>query len=435
MGATSNWKYTEHWKAPFFTIWTGQAFSLLGSMLVSFTLIWWLTKTTGSATVLATASLAGLLPQVILGPITGTLVDRWNRRLVMILADSAIAMATLLLAFLFLTGRVQIWQIYVLMAIRSIGSGFHWPAMTASTSLMVPSQNLARIQGMNQMLQGAMNIVSAPLGALLLEWLPIQGILMIDVSTAIIAVLPLLFIPVPQPVRVAPAGSDQTGSSFWKELVEGFHYAFSWPGLVMIGIMAALINLLLSPGISLLPIMVTQHFNGQALQLAWVESAMGLGIVSGGLVLSVWGGFKRRILTTLVGLFGLGLGCLGLGMVPPGAFSLAVVLLFWLGFVNPITNGPLMAAVQAVVAPDMQGRVFTLIGSVASAMTPIGLIIAGPVADRFGVQIWFVLGGIITLVMATASLFIPAVMNFEQGRKIATPATDTEAAPSPTPAD
>jgi DHA3 family macrolide efflux protein-like MFS transporter len=435
MEATSNWKYAQHWKAPFFTIWTGQAFSLLGSMLVSFTLIWWLTKTTGSATVLATASLAALLPQVLLGPITGTLVDRWNRRLVMILADSAIALATLLLAFLFLTGRVQIWQVYVLMAIRSIGSGFHWPAMTASTSLMVPSQHLARIQGMNQMLQGAMNIVSAPLGALLLEWLPIQAILMIDVSTAIIAVAPLLFIPVPQPVRIAADGSSQAGSSFWKEFVEGFRYAFSWPGLVMIGIMAALINLLLSPGISLLPILVTQHFNGQAFQLAWVESAMGLGIVIGGLLLSIWGGFKRRILTTLVGLFGLGLGCLGLGMVPAGAFSLAVALLFWLGFVNPITNGPLMAAVQAVVAPDMQGRVFTLIGSVASAMTPLGLIIAGPVADRFGVQIWFVLGGIITLVMATASLFIPAVMNFEQGRKIATPATDTEAAPSPTPAD
>ena len=119
MSTPSTWKYAEKWQAAFFTIWSGQAFSLFGSMLVSFTLIWWLTKTTGSATVLATASLVGLLPQILLGPISGTLVDRWNRRLVMIVADSLIALATLALALLFLTGRVEIWHVYALMAVRS----------------------------------------------------------------------------------------------------------------------------------------------------------------------------------------------------------------------------------------------------------------------------------------------------------------------------
>jgi DHA3 family macrolide efflux protein-like MFS transporter len=415
MTTTNTWKYADRWQAPFFTIWSGQAFSLLGSMLVSFTLIWWLTKTTGSATVLATASLAGLLPQVLLGPFTGTLVDRWNRRVVMIVADSIIALATLLLAALFLTGRVEIWHIYVLMMVRSIAGGFHWPAMTASTSLMVPGEHLARIQGMNQILQGGMSIISAPLAALLLEVLPIQGILFIDVITALIAVVPLMFIPVPQPQR-ANQTSAQGRNGYWYEFKEGFRYVFTWPGLVMILLMAALINLLLSPGFSLLPILVTKHFNGQAIQLAWIESAMGVGIICGGLLLSIWGGFKRRILTTLAGLIGIGLGSLGLGLVPANAFPLAVALLFWLGFVNPITNGPLLAAVQAVVAPEMQGRVFTLINSVAGGMTPIGLIIAGPVADRFGVQTWFVLGGIMTLLMAVVSLFLPAVMNFEKGR-------------------
>ncbi len=414
MEATRNWKYAKRWKAPFFTIWTGQAFSLFGSMLVSFTLIWWLTKTTGSATVLATASLVGLLPQIILGPIAGTFVDRWNRRAVMIVADSLIALATALLALLFMLGRVEIWHVYILMAVRSIAGGFHWPAMTASTSLMVPGDYLSRVQGLNQMLQGGMNIISAPLGALLLDWLPIAGILSIDVITAIIAVLPLLFIPVPQPARQV----ETTGAraSFWNEFKEGFRYAFSWPGLVLIGIIATLINLLLSPGFALLPILVTKHFNGQAFQLAWIESAMGIGIILGGLLLSIWGGFKRRILTTLVGLIGLGLGSLGLGLVPATAFPLAIALLFWLGFVNPITNGPLLAAVQASVAPEMQGRVFTLITSTASAMTPLGLIIAGPVADRFGVQAWFLVGGIVTLLMTGVAFFLPPIMNFEQGR-------------------
>lgn len=414
MSTPSIWKYANKWQAAFFTIWSGQAFSLFGSMLVSFTLIWWLTKTTGSATVLATASLVGLLPQILLGPVSGTLVDRWNRRLVMIVADSLIALATLALALLFLTGRVEIWHVYALMAVRSIAGGFHWPAMTASTSLMVPSQHLSRIQGLNQMLQGGMSIFSAPLGALLLEWLPIAGILAIDVVTALIAVLPLLFIPVPQPASQALANEPKT--SFWFEFKAGFRYAFSWPGLMLIGLMATLINLLLSPGFALLPILVTKHFNGQAFQLAWVESAMGLGIIIGGLTLSVWGGFKRRILTSLVGVIGTGLGCLGIALVPGSAFPLAVALLFWVGFINPITNGPLMAAIQASVAPEMQGRIFTLISSLASAMTPLGLLVAGPVADRYGVQAWFLAGGIVTLIMGAIGLFVPAVMNFEQGR-------------------
>ncbi|MCK4977843.1 MAG: MFS transporter, partial [Anaerolineales bacterium] len=181
MNETASPRLPKNWAAPFFTIWTGQAFSLLGSQLVQFALIWWLTKTTGSATVLATASLVGLLPQVLLGPIAGTFVDRWSRRVTMIIADGIIALATVLLAYLFWSGVVQIWHVYLLMFVRSMAGSFHWPAMQASTSLMVPKEHFSRIQGLNQILNGGMNIISAPLGALLLEVLSIQGVLSIDV--------------------------------------------------------------------------------------------------------------------------------------------------------------------------------------------------------------------------------------------------------------
>jgi MFS transporter, DHA3 family, macrolide efflux protein len=431
MQVSTTWKYAQKWKAPFFTIWTGQAFSLLGSQLVSFALIWWLTKTTGSATVLSMASLAGLLPQVILGPIVGTLVDRWNRRLVMIVADLTIAAVTAALAWLFWTGQVQVWHVFVLMAVRSIAGGFHWPAMLSSTSLMVPGEHFTRIQGLNQMLQGFMNILSAPLGALALEFLPIEGVLAIDVSTAILAVLPLMFIPIPQPAR-KPVEPGTRQGTFWHEFKEGFRFAFSWPGLVIIGIMATIINLVINPGFSLLPIMVTEHFFGGAFELAWIEAAFGVGIIAGGLLLSIWGGFKRRILTSLMGMFGMGLGILLIGYVPSWAFYASVVLLFFIGFFNPITNGPLFAAVQAAVRPDMQGRVFTLITSIASAMTPLGLAVAGPVADIFGVQIWFKVGGVVTMFMAVLAFFIPAVMNFEKGRKEDIP---PEPAVAPAPSD
>ena len=204
------------WKRSFFTIWTGQAVSLLGSSLVQFALVWWITNTTGSATLLATATMVGMLPAVILGPFAGALVDRWNRKWVMMIADSGIALVSLWLAWMFLIGQAQIWQVFIVLALRSLGGAFHWPAMQASTSLMVPDKQLARIAGINQVLFGLMNIIAPPLGALLLALLPMGGILMIDVGTAAVAVLMLsvVFVPQPkravQPVGVAPASLFQT---------------------------------------------------------------------------------------------------------------------------------------------------------------------------------------------------------------------------------
>ena len=404
------------WAPRFFTIWTGQAFSLLGSQLVSFAVIWWLTQTTGSATVLATASLVGLVPQVVLGPLTGALVDRWSRRLTMIIADSLIALATMVMAVLFALGHVQIWQVYALLFFRSVCGGFHWPAMQASTSLMVPKQHLARIQGLNQMLQGGMSIASAPLGALLLAWLPMEGILAIDVFTAMLAIIPLFFFQVPQPERLDLQADAQMKSTVWQDLKAGLRYVWGWPGLMLIGVMATVINFLLTPAFSLLPILVTKHFNGQAIQLATLESFSGIGFIVGGLILSAWGGFKRRILTSLVGLFAMGAGCLVMGLLPPSAFVIAVATMLFLGIINPIVNGPLLAAVQAAVAPEMQGRVFTLINTMAAGMSPLGLIIAGPISDKLGVQTWFIIGGIVTGLMGVVSLFVPAIMNFEEGR-------------------
>jgi DHA3 family macrolide efflux protein-like MFS transporter len=416
MSIQSATPHTKAWAPKFFTIWGGQALSLLGSQLVQFALIWWLTKTSGSGTVLAIASLFGLVPHVILGPFAGTLVDRWNRRVTMILADAVSALAIVVLAVLFALGQAQIWHIYILMFIRSVAGAFHSNAMMASTSLMVPKEHLARIQGLNQMLWGGMSVFSAPLGALLLELMPLQGILAIDVITALMAIVPLFFIAVPQPERLTMLASNAGKASFWQDFVSGLKYVWGWPGLLLICLMAMQINFLLNPAFSLLPLVVTKHFNGEAIQLATLESLSGIGVIAGGLVLSAWGGFKRRVLTAMTGVIGLGLGCLIMGLLPPSAFTFAVVAMFIVGFVNPITNGPLLAAVQAVVAPDMQGRVFSLISSLAAATSPIGLLIAGPVSDWLGPQAWFIIGGIVTLLTGITAFFIPAVMRFEDGR-------------------
>ena len=399
------------WKRTFFTIWSGQALSILGSQLVQFALIWYLTVQTGSATILATATLVGMLPNVVLGPFIGTLVDRWNRRRIMLLADSIEALATIALAVLFALDIVEVWHIFVILFIRSLAGAFHTNAMHASTSLMVPVEHLTRIQGLNQLLEGGLNVVAAPLGALLLGLLSMQGILSIDVITALFAILPLFFIHVPQPERNAVAAEKTT---VWTDFKAGLRYMIGWPGLLIIGLMTVGINFTIIPAFSLLPLMVKDYFGGSAVQLGWVESAMGAGMILGGALLGIWGGFSRKILTSLVGLIGMGAGTLILALAPASSIFLAVGGALLIGFMTPLTMGPFFAVIQSTVDPDMQARVFSLLTSVGTGIVPIGLMIAGPVADRAGIQAWFLLGCVLCILMAVTGLFIPAVMNMEK---------------------
>jgi DHA3 family macrolide efflux protein-like MFS transporter len=221
-------------------------------------------------------------------------------------------------------------------------------------------------------------------------------------------------IAIPQPVRSSSETESGKQASIWAELRAGFQYVGSWSGLVMLLLMAALINLLLKPAFALLPILVTKHFGGQAMQLAGLESAAGIGIVIGGLLLSIWGGFRRRIFTSLLGLIILGIGMAVIGLVPASGLWVAVVMVFLVGFSIPIIDGPILAIIQDVVTPEMQGRVLTLTVSVSAAMAPLGLVIAGPAADIFGVQRWYIICGILTLLLGLGALFVPAITQIEE---------------------
>jgi DHA3 family macrolide efflux protein-like MFS transporter len=408
----------RNWAARFFTVWGGQAFSLFGSALVQFALVWYLTKQTGSATVLATATLVAMLPQIVLGPFAGAMVDRWNRRMIMMVADAAIALATLLLAYLFASGQVQVWLIYLILMVRSLGQAFHYPAMQASTTLMVPETQLTRISGASQTLMGAISIVAPPTGALLLEVLPLQGVLFIDVATALLAITPLLFISIPQPVRSEKeqGAGEREPAGLMQDVRAGLRYVASWPGLLAILIMATVINFLLTPTMSLMPLLVTKHFGLGALEFGLMDSAWGFGVIIGGLILSTWGGFKRKVATSMMGIIGIGLGVTIVGLSPSNMYLLAMAGMAFSGIMNPITNGPLFALVQSTVRPDMQGRVMSLIMSAATAMTPLSLMVAGPLSDAIGIRTWFWIGGLICLLMGIAAFFVPAIMNVESNR-------------------
>jgi DHA3 family macrolide efflux protein-like MFS transporter len=394
---------------PFLALWTGQSLSLVGSQAVQFALIWWLTEKSGSATILALATLLGLLPQVVLGPVIGTLIDRWNRKRVMLVSDGLIAVASLVLAALFRAGIADVSDVLALLFVRALGGAFHAPAMTASTTLMVPEKHFTRIQGMNQSVQGLLLIIGAPLGALLLATLPMAGVMMVDVATALLAIAPLLGIHVPQP----PRSPGATAGSVWSETVAGLRYLARRRGHATLIGMSAVINALLVPAFSLLPLLVLERLDGGAAQFGWLSSAFGGGLTVGGIALGIWGGFRRRIVTTLIGMVALGIAVTAVGLTP-ASFSWALVAMSFVGVVVPLVNGPVHAILQATVAPDYQGRVFTLVGSLAGAVAPVGLLVAAPVAEIVGVGAWYLAGGAACVAMGIAGFFAPSLLAIEE---------------------
>jgi DHA3 family macrolide efflux protein-like MFS transporter len=343
------------------------------------------------------------------------LVDRWNRRKVMIAADAFVALVSAWLAYLFWIGSASAWHVYVAMLARALGEAFHWPAMQASTSLMVPQEHLSRVAGLNQTIRGALNVVAPPLGALLLSFLPLNSIMAVDVITAAVAISPLFFVTIPQPqqTETRDAGA-QSQPSLWSDMRAGLRYVWQWPGLVAVLVMAMIISAVIDPAFSLMPLLVTEHFAGDALQLGWLESSWGIGMVLGGLLLSVWGGFRRRIYTSLLGLVVAGMSFMLIGLAPQSGFALALAAIFVAGFTNPLINGPFFALLQSTVAPEMQGRVFTLVGSLCSAMMPLSLAVAGPLADAIGIRTWYVVGGAIFALVGASTFFVPVIVNIEQ---------------------
>lgn len=381
--------------------------SLLGSALVEFALAWYLTIETGSATILATAVMIALLPQVILGPFIGPLIDRWNRKRIMIGADLAIALVTVGLVLLFYFDAIQVWHIYVAMIARAIGQAFHFPAMQATIPLIVPAKHLVRISGLTQMFQGIINIAAPPAGALLIGIIPMQGVLSIDIITAAIAITCMALVTIPKTIKSAGA----VAGNVIKEMVEGFRYIWTWKGLRILILLAALLNLFLIPPFTLLPILVTTHLEGDVLKLGWLEAAFGIGVILGGLVLGAWGGFKKGTLTVIMGVAVSGVAVIVLGFTSVKLLLMAVTACFVIGMGLTLANAPILAIMQKTIANDMQGRVFSLLGAISAAATPLGLIIAGPLADSFGISILYFIAGTATLILCITGASIPSVMS------------------------
>jgi DHA3 family macrolide efflux protein-like MFS transporter len=403
---------TDNWKPRFFTIWTGQALSLIGSALTQFVLLWWITDTTGSASALAIAGMMALLPQAVFGPLGGTLADRLPRRIIMIIADSITALCMVMLIALFATGNIQLWHAYALMFIRSTMQAFQQPASAASTAMLVPQDWLPRVAGMNQTLQGIMTIAGAPLGALALAFLPLQGALAIDVVTAVLGITPLLFFAIPQ-IRTP----KEEQASVWSDFKSGVRYVAGNRGLLMLYAILGLVVLTVMPTFTMTPLLVKQHFGGGVNEVALMEALAGIGIIVGGVLITVWGGFKRKVVTLLAS-FVVSCGTVAFTALTPGnMLLLAAGWWFLSGATFSTGQVPFTAMLQTIVPNQMQGRVLSLLNTVMGAAGPIGLAIAGPLGEAIGVRGVFLVGGALSALVCALAFLSKDLMRIEDAQR------------------
>ena len=363
----------------FTIIWIGQVISLLGTAMTGFALTIWAWEITGEATALALVGFFAFAPTLLTSPFAGALVDRWNRKFVMMLSDLAAVLSTVIVLLLYSTGNLQIWHLYLTGALSGAFGAFQFPAYSAAVTTMVSKEQYGRTSGMLSAAQFASNIFGPALAVILLTMIGIAGILIIDIATFLIAISALLFVHVPQPV-VTEEGLKSRGS-LWKESVYGFHYISERRGLLGLLVVFFGINLVATFAFTLLAPMILARTQNNATVLGIVQSAIGIGGVAGSIVLSIWGGPKRRIHGVLIGLVLVMLGVLFIGL-GRDSYIWALAAFFTMFFI-PIVQGSSNAIWQAKVAPDVQGRVFATRGVIATVSRPVALLVIGPLADWY----------------------------------------------------
>ena len=355
--------------------WSGQIVSLLGSSIAQFVIIWWITLETESALYLSIASLLGFAPMVILTPFAGVFVDRWSRKALIGIVDFLQALATVALIFLFWLDIVSYWQVLALLALRGIFQAFHTPAVSAIVPLMVPEDRLSRINGLNYLFTGAINLIGLVIAALLLEFWKISQILWVDAITFIVAVMPLLIIKIPS-VR-----KKQDKSSFRKEFVEGLAFIKNARGFLTFIMLATAVNFLLTPLSTLFPYYVRFDHLGEAPELAFVMAFFQGGMLAGGLLMSVIKGFKKKMVVIAVFAYVLFLGYTIVALTPTGLFWFMAIGGLIMAFGLPIINVSIQTIIQTVVPMKMQGRVNSVLMALSSAASPFGMILSGAIVE------------------------------------------------------
>lgn len=399
---------TKFWKKKYFTMLAGQSISLITSGILQMSIIFYLTAKTNSAMVLSIATLMGFLPQAVIGPFAGTFVDRHSRKGVMIGADLMIAATGGFLAVVSIFMELPIWLIMLVLFVRSIGNAFHSPASSAVTPLMVPQDQLTKCAGYNQTMQAAVSLISPAAAAFLYSVWSLSTIILLDIIGAVLACGVVAVLSIPNP----PICPGESQNSFFRDMKEGYFELKKNKGLFALLWIGTAYMFFFMPISSLYPLMSMGYFRGTPTHASIAEIAFAGGMLAGGILLSVWGGFKNRIFSIGLSVLVMGVSIAISGLLPTNAFFIFVICCTVMGLTSPF-YGVQNALFQEQLPPEYLGRVFSLLGSVMSFAMPLGLLCSGIFAELIGVEKWFLLCGIGIIAVAVLVFVLPVLRNVD----------------------
>ncbi|MBP1040775.1 MFS transporter [Vagococcus sp. BWB3-3] len=401
----------KDWKKNFYLFLIGQFLSGITSMVVQYSIIWYLTKKTGSATILSFATLLGMIPMVVLSPFVGPLIDRFNKKRLLIITDIIVAIFAIILS---IAGTISpsfpLWLVFVSLFVRSIAQTFQMPTIQSIIPTMVPESELTKVNGQLGMVQSANFIIAPALGAFLFAIIPMNRLILLDVFGAILGVGMLLLVMIPSLVSEGERVHLLADTKFGlKKLTEN-------KGLWYITIIGAAFTLIFMPAASLYPLMTMDYFNGSVGQAGLIEVVYSVGMLVGGAFIGVFGKWKDRMKPILVAYLVLGLTIGASGFLPgtSNGFIFFVVLNTIAGVATPYFNTLLMSMIQQSYDPKILGRVLGVLNSLMSITGPVGLLFAGPLADKIGVEMLFVIAGGGTLLCGILTFTIPAARHYDK---------------------
>ncbi|USK39548.1 MFS transporter [Cytobacillus firmus] len=384
--STLNSNLQENWLKNIILFLSSQTISLFGSSLVQYAIMWHITLTTESGLMMTLYIICGFIPTFFLSPVAGVWADRYNRKMLIILADGLIAFSTLILAILFLMGYESIWLLFVMAGIRALGTGIQTPAVGAILPQIVPKEKLTKVNGVNGSIQAVIMFVSPMVSAALIAMASLEVIFFIDVITAAIAIVTLMTF-----VKIAvhkKAAAEQT-ASYFSDFKQGLQYVNSNPFVKKFFLFFAVFIVLMAPAAFLTPLQVTRTFGGDVWELTAIEIAFSVGMMAGGGIIASWGGYPNKITTMTLASLIMGICTLALGIVP--VFWIYLLFMAFFGIAMPIFNTPVTVLLQEKIEEDYLGRVFGVMGMISTSMMPIGMLIFGPIADVIAIE-WLLVG-------------------------------------------
>jgi MFS transporter, DHA3 family, macrolide efflux protein len=376
----------QNWKKSTTLFLTSQSISLFGSALVQYAIMWYITLNTQSGVMMTVSIICGFVPSFFLSPFAGVWADRYNRKKLIMLSDSIIAFSTLILAILFLIGYDDIWLLFVVSAIRSLGSGIQQPTVGALIPQLVPADNLTKVNATYGSIQAFIMLLAPMLSGAMLMFASIESIFFIDVVTAAIAVLILLlFLQVPDHEKAA----QQQTSSYFEDMRAGFDYMKKHELVKTFFLISAVFMILIAPAAFLTPLQVTRSFGNDVWRLTAIEMVFAIGMMAGGAVMAAWGAFKNKAHTLVIASLVMSVCTIALGIIP--IFWLYLFAMGIFGVALPFFNTTATVLIQEKVEENYLGRVFGVYGMIATSMMPLGMLVFGPIADTVPIE-WLLVG-------------------------------------------